>query len=71
MRHLTDCCSPIPVVSIEKYAIPALAKEPVAFAYLGLRALKGLPNHLPQTTGARQASILGTITPSMQKLHIV
>ena len=62
MSHLTRLLSPIPVHSIERYGIPAQAKEPVAFAYLALRALQGRINHLPQTTGARQACILGTLT---------
>ncbi|MBI4340810.1 MAG: anhydro-N-acetylmuramic acid kinase, partial [Candidatus Omnitrophica bacterium] len=38
------------------------AKEPAAFAFLALRALQGRINHLPSTTGAHAACILGTIT---------
>ncbi len=62
MRHLTRLFAPVPVHSIERYAIPAQAKEPVAFAYLALRAFKNQINHLPTTTGARAARILGTLT---------
>ena len=63
MAHLARCLVPIPVRSIEQYGIPAQAKEPIAFAFLALRALRGQINHLPRTTGARTACILGTITP--------
>ena len=63
MRHLTRLLAPVPVHSIERYNIPAQAKEPVAFAFLGLCAFKGQTNHLPAATGAKAARILGTITP--------
>ena len=62
MAHLARLLAPIPVRSIERYGIPAQAKEPAAFAYLALRALQGRVNHLPQTTGARRACVLGSIT---------
>jgi anhydro-N-acetylmuramic acid kinase len=63
MQHLAKLLAPVPVHSIERYGIPAQAKEPVAFAYLGLRALRRQINHLPHTTGARRATILGSLSP--------
>jgi len=63
MAHLTRLCAPVAVRSIERYGIPAQAKEPVAFAFLALQALRGRINHLPQATGARQACILGALIP--------
>lgn len=63
MAHLMRLLHPTPVRSIEAFGIPAQAKEPVAFAFLALRASQGRINHLPQTTGAHQACILGTMTP--------
>ncbi|MBI3083013.1 MAG: anhydro-N-acetylmuramic acid kinase [Candidatus Omnitrophica bacterium] len=63
MRHLTRLLAPVPVRTIERYGIPAQAKEPVAFAFLALRALQGRINHLPATTGARKPCVLGTLTP--------
>ena len=65
MRHLANLLAPIPVHSIERFGLSAQAKEPVAFAYLALRALRGQINHLPETTGAREACVLGTITPNL------
>jgi len=44
-------------------SMPAQAKEPAAFAFFALRAIEGKINHLPQTTGARHACVLGKIIP--------
>jgi anhydro-N-acetylmuramic acid kinase len=65
MRHLVTLLAPVPVRSIERYGIPAQAKEPVAFAFLALRAIQGRINHLPATTGARAPCVLGAITPGL------
>ena len=64
LRRLLNSVAVPDLVSIERYGIPAQAKEPVAFAYLAWCALQGRINHLPQTTGARCACILGSITPA-------
>ena len=69
MRHLIRLLAPIPVHSIERYGIPAQAKEPVAFAFLALRAINGRINHLPDTTGARTACILGSMTPTSSQFR--
>ena len=63
MTHLARLLRPIPIRSIERCGIPAQAKEPVAFAFLALRAIQGRLNHLPQTTGAEEPCILGAIIP--------
>ena len=63
MDHLSRLLSPVPVRSISRCGLPPQAKEPVAFAFLGLQAIQGRVNHLPQTTGARTACILGALTP--------
>ena len=61
MRHLTKLLLPVPVHPIARYGIPPQAKEPVAFAFLALRTLQGRGNHLPHTTGAATACILGKL----------
>ncbi len=63
MGHLSRLLAPIPVRSIAAHGIPPLAKEPAAFAFLAWRALRGRINHLPTTTGASTARILGSVTP--------
>lgn len=63
MRHLQDLLRPAPVASISRYGLPPQAKEPVAFAWLALRAIRRQANHLPSTTGAKDTCMLGAITP--------
>lgn len=62
MKKLECLFAPIPVVSIEDRGLPAQAKEPVAFAFFGLRAFHGKVNHLPAATGAAHARVLGSVT---------
>ncbi|MBI3313245.1 MAG: anhydro-N-acetylmuramic acid kinase [Candidatus Omnitrophica bacterium] len=63
MNYLRDLFLPVKVKSIGDWDIHVQAKEPMAFAFFALRALTGKINHLPRTTGARKAVILGKITP--------
>ena len=58
-RALTDVC----VETFDALGVPADAAEAMAFSLLGRNTLLGLPNHLPQTTGARRAAVLGVIVP--------
>lgn len=62
MKKLECLFAPIPVVSIEKYDLPSQAKEPVAFAFFGLRCLQHKSNHLPSGTGAKHERVLGSVT---------
>ncbi len=62
MRHLAHLLDPIPVRSIDAFGLSTQAKEPAAFAFLAWRTLRGLPNHLPTTTGADAPCILGALT---------
>ena len=43
--------------------IPSQALEAMAFAWLALRSIMGLPGNLPGVTGARRAVALGAIHP--------
>lgn len=63
IEHLKILLYPISVLTIEKWNIPAQAKEPLAFAFFASRAIEGKINHCPEATGARSAAILGKITP--------
>lgn len=47
----------------DAYGIAADAKEAVAFAVLACEAVAGDVNHLPASTGAARATVLGKITP--------
>jgi len=45
----------------EAAGVPAAAAEAMAFSLLARNALLGIPNHLPQCTGASAARVLGEI----------
>ena len=46
----------------EDFGVPASAREAVAFAYLGLRTLRGLTGSSPGATGASRAAVLGKLS---------
>jgi anhydro-N-acetylmuramic acid kinase len=52
------------VEPFDALGVPADAAEAMAFSLLGRNTLLGIPNHLPRTTGASHATILGNITPA-------
>lgn len=47
----------------DAHGVDADAKEAVAFAILACEAIAGRVNHLPATTGATRAAVLGNISP--------
>ncbi|APY85254.1 anhydro-N-acetylmuramic acid kinase [Streptomyces alfalfae] len=47
----------------DELGMPSAAKEAYAFAVLGFLTLHGLPGTDPVSTGARHASVLGSLTP--------
>jgi anhydro-N-acetylmuramic acid kinase len=47
----------------DDHAIPADAKEAIAFAILGYETLRGRPANVPAATGARRSAVLGAIVP--------
>jgi len=51
------------VAPFDALGVPSDAAEAMAFALLGRNTLLGLPNHLPRTTGAARAAVLGVIAP--------
>lgn len=53
----------VPVEPVDQFGVPAAAMEAMAFSLMGRNTLLGVTNHLPQTTGARSARVLGEIVP--------
>ncbi|MFJ8630008.1 anhydro-N-acetylmuramic acid kinase [Streptomyces sp. NPDC093568] len=49
--------------------LPSAAKEAYAFAVLGFLTAHGLPGTEPSATGAREARVLGSITPGRDGLR--
>ena len=57
----------LPATRVEPFdavGVPAGAAEAMAFSLMGRNALLGIPNHLPRTTGASHACVLGEIVPA-------
>ncbi len=63
MAALDDALPDARVEPMDALGVPAAAAEAIAFALLGRNALLGIPNHLPQCTGAARAAVLGEIVP--------
>ncbi|MPY60842.1 anhydro-N-acetylmuramic acid kinase, partial [Streptomyces spongiae] len=53
----------VPVRTSDALGLPSAAKEAYAFAVLGFLTVHGLPGTCPASTGARRASVLGSVTP--------
>lgn len=49
--------------TIDALGVPSQAKEALLFAVLGNAAIRGLPNAVPSSTGARHATCMGKIVP--------
>lgn len=54
----------------DELGLPSDAKEALAFAVLGFLTVHGLPGALPSGTGARRATLLGSITPGRTPLRL-
>ncbi|WP_112248663.1 anhydro-N-acetylmuramic acid kinase [Kribbella monticola] len=55
----------VPLRSTDELGLPSVAKEAYAFAVLGFLTVNGLGATVPSCTGARHASVLGSITPGV------
>ncbi len=64
MDALRRRCAVGAVEPVDTAGVPAEAVEAMAFSLMGRNALLGRVNHLPRTTGAREARILGEIVPA-------
>jgi anhydro-N-acetylmuramic acid kinase len=70
MQALADRFAGIPVEPFDAAGVPAEAAEAMAFSLMGRNALLGIPNHLPQCTGARRGAVLGEIVPGGPGLRL-
>ncbi|GAA2435530.1 anhydro-N-acetylmuramic acid kinase [Streptomyces macrosporus] len=63
MAALGRALDGVPVRTSDDLGLPSDAKEAYAFAVLGFLTVHGLPGTVPACTGARRATVLGSITP--------
>jgi len=64
MESLVAALPDARVEPFDAAGVPSQAAEAMAFALMGRNALLGIPNHLPRTTGAGRAAVLGEIVPA-------
>ena len=67
MEALATALAGAPIEPFDAVGVPARAAEAMAFALMGRNALLGIPNHLPQCTGASHAAVLGEICPGRRR----
>ncbi|OMI35264.1 anhydro-N-acetylmuramic acid kinase [Streptomyces sparsogenes] len=70
MRMLAEELPGVPLRPSDALGLPSVAKEALAFAVLGFLTAHGLPGALPSGTGARRATLLGSITPGLAPLRL-
>ncbi|MFF5408320.1 anhydro-N-acetylmuramic acid kinase [Streptomyces misionensis] len=70
MRMLTQELPGVRLRPSDDLGLPSDAKEALAFAVLGFLTVHGLPGTLPSGTGARRATLLGSITPGSAPLRL-
>ncbi|MEU5339812.1 anhydro-N-acetylmuramic acid kinase [Streptomyces sp. NPDC020766] len=68
MAMLAEELPGVPLHTSDALGLPSAAKEAYAFAVLGFLTLHGLAGTDPRSTGARHASVLGSVTPGRDGL---
>lgn len=70
MTGLREALPDVRVMATDDLGVPSDAKEAVAFALIGWCTLHGLPGTTPSGTGAREARVLGALTPGAGPLTL-
>lgn len=71
MAMLRERLQQTEMLTADDLGLPAAAKEAYAFAFLGFCTVLGLPATVPTCTGARHASVLGSLTPGRAGIPVV
>lgn len=70
MSNLRDRLEGVAFRPLDDFGVPEASKEALAFALIGYLTGSGLPASVPSCTGARHASILGSLTPGERPLEV-
>ncbi len=70
MRMIAEELPGVRLLPSDDLGLPSGAKEALAFAVLGFLTVHGLPGAVPSCTGARRATLLGSITPGRGPLRL-
>ncbi|MFF3949123.1 anhydro-N-acetylmuramic acid kinase [Streptomyces sp. NPDC001902] len=70
MRMIAEELPGVTLRPSDDLGLPSDAKEALAFAVLGFLTVHGLPGTLTSGTGARRATVLGSITPGLAPLRL-
>jgi anhydro-N-acetylmuramic acid kinase len=65
MAALKKECAPAEIVTSESIGLPVQSVEAYGLTFLGYLASSGVEASLPAVTGARRASLMGSITPGL------
>lgn len=66
MARLSHHLDGIALTTIDELGLPADAKEAYAFAVLGFLTVNRVPGAVPSCTGARRATVLGSLVPGAE-----
>jgi anhydro-N-acetylmuramic acid kinase len=70
LARLRAALDGVPLRASGELGLPEAAKEAYAFAVLGFLTVHGVPGALPGCTGARRATVLGSLTPGRDGLRL-
>jgi anhydro-N-acetylmuramic acid kinase len=71
MAALAAAVAPARLGGVDDLGVPSAAKEAYAFAVLGYLTVHGLPGTIAAATGARHASLLGSLVPGRSGFPVV
>jgi anhydro-N-acetylmuramic acid kinase len=70
MHELAARLPGVPITTIDAYGVAEAAKEALIFALIGFLTVHGLPGVIASCTGARRATVLGSVAPGLRPLTL-
>jgi anhydro-N-acetylmuramic acid kinase len=70
MAEIAKRLPDVEITTIDTYGIAQASKEALTMALIGFLTVHGLPGTVPTCTGAKRATVLGSIVPGLSKLEL-